>query len=427
MARGVTSALRRFLDSEATGGLLLIAAGALALIAANSGLAGRYHALLDAPAGPLSVRLWINDALMALFFLLVGLEIKREFLDGNLASWERRRLPLLAAAAGMAVPALLFLAIAGGDRALSRGWAIPAATDIAFAIGVLGLLGSRAPASLKLFLTTVAIADDLGAVAIIAFFYTETIRLAALAAAAAVLTAMWLLGRIGVTFLWVYLIAAALLWSAMLVSGVHPTIAGVLAAAAIPLVRTPGAPDAPDSPLHRLEHGLAPWVGFLILPLFGFANAGVTLSGAGAWLAPLPLAVALGLFAGKQAGIFGAVRLSVRFGWARPPRGATWLQIYGVALLCGIGFTMSLFIGALAFPGRPELVEQARIGILLGSLLSAVTGYLVLRFAPLRPLPPAPAGDKDEADLDMAPQALDLAAKSDAAPQEKLVLDPRGA
>jgi NhaA family Na+:H+ antiporter len=227
--------------------------------------------------------------------------------------------------------------------------------------------------------------------------------------------------------LWVYLAGAALLWCFVFLSGVHATIAGVLAAAAIPLVRTPGAPDAPHSPLHRLEHGLSPWVAFLILPLFGFANAGVALSGpgAGAWLAPLPLAIALGLFAGKQAGIFGAVRLSVRFGWAGRPRGATWLQIYGIALLCGIGFTMSLFIGALAFPGRPALAEQARIGILLGSLLSAVTGYLVLRLAPAWPGPIAPAAGKDETDLDMAPQAIDLAAKSDAAPQEKLVLDPR--
>jgi NhaA family Na+:H+ antiporter len=426
MARGVTSALRRFLGSEATGGLLLIAAGALALAAANSGLAARYHALLDAAAGPLSVHLWINDALMAFFFLLVGLEIKREFLDGNLATWERRRLPLIAAAAGMAVPALLFLAVAGGDPGLVRGWAIPAATDIAFAIGVLALLGSRAPASLKLFLTTVAIADDLGAVAIIALFYTDRLNLAALAAAAAILVALWLAGRSGVTRTWVYLAGAALLWCFIFLSGVHATIAGVLAAAAIPLVRTPGAPDAPHSPLHRLEHGLSPWVAFLILPLFGFANAGVALGGPGAWLAPLPLGIAIGLFAGKQAGIFGAVRLSVRFGWAGRPRGATWLQIYGIALLCGIGFTMSLFIGALAFPDRPALAEQARIGILLGSFLSAVTGYLVLRLAPARPGPIAPAAGKDDSDLDMAPQALDLTAKSDAAPQEKLVLDPRG-
>ena len=402
MAKSGKSALRRFLDSEATGGMLLIAAAALALIAANSSLAAPYHELLGAAAGPLSVHLWINDALMAFFFLLVGLEIKREFLDGSLATWERRRLPLIAAAAGMAVPALVFLLVAGGDPKLARGWAIPAATDIAFAIGVLALLGSRAPASLKLFLTTVAIADDLGAVAIIAFVYTDALNLAALAAAAAIVLALWLLGKAGVTRLSVYLTGAALLWYVVFLSGVHATIAGVLAAAAIPLIKTPGAPDSPHSPLHRLEHGLSPWVAFMILPLFGFANAGVVLSGPGAgdWFAPLPLAIALGLFAGKQAGIFGAVRLSVRFGWAGRPRGATWLQVYGVALLCGIGFTMSLFIATLAFPGRPALAEEARIGILMGSFLSAVAGYLVLRFAPAPAVPIAAPPDRDLADIE---------------------------
>lgn len=402
MVKSGKSALRRFLDSEATGGMLLIAAAALALVAANSGLARPYHDLLGAAAGPLSVHLWINDALMAFFFLLVGLEIKREFLDGNLATWERRRLPLIAAAAGMAVPALVFLAVAGGDPKLARGWAIPAATDIAFAIGVLALLGSRAPASLKLFLTTVAIADDLGAVAIIAFVYTDALNLAALAAAAAIVLALWLLGKAGVTRLPVYLTGAALLWYFVFLSGVHATIAGVLAAAAIPLIKTPGAPDSPHSPLHRLEHGLSPWVAFMILPLFGFANAGVALSGpgAGAWFAPLPLAIALGLFAGKQAGIFGAVRLGVGLGWATRPRGATWLQVYGVALLCGIGFTMSLFIATLAFPGQPALAEEARIGILLGSFLSAVTGYLVLRLAPAPAAPIASPSDRDLADIE---------------------------
>ena len=397
MAQREQSALRRFLGSEAAGGMLLVGAGALALIAANGPLAGLYHDLLGAAAGPLSVHMWINDALMALFFLLVGLEIKREFLDGNLASWERRRLPLIAAASGMAMPALVYLAVAGGDPLLARGWAIPAATDIAFAIGVLALLGSRAPASLKLFLTTVAIADDLGAVAIIALVYTDKLNPAALGAAAVILFALWLLGRIGVRLLWVFLGGAALLWYAVFLSGVHATIAGVLAAAVIPLVKSPGAPDAADSPLHRLEHGLSPWVGYLILPLFGFANAGVAL-GTGALYEPLPLAVALGLFAGKQAGIFGAVRLSDRFGWAVRPRGATWLQVYGVALLCGIGFTMSLFIGTLAFPVRPALAEQARIGILAGSFLSAVAGYLVLRLAPA-PASNAPAAEKDEGEL----------------------------
>jgi len=394
---GRRSALRHFLDSEAAGGLLLMAAAALALIVANGPLGETYRHLLHAQTGPvlspklgpMNVHLWINDGLMALFFLLVGLEIKREFVDGSLATWEKRRLPLIAAAAGMAVPAILYLALAGGDPVLARGWAIPAATDIAFAIAVLALLGSRAPASLKLFLTTVAIADDLGAVAIIAFFYTEGLNLPALGAGAAILLFMVAMGRSGVVRLWPYLIAASLLWYAILLSGVHATVAGVLAAAVIPLRRTPGAPDAEDSVLHRLEHRLAPWVAFGIVPLFGFANAGVSLAGLdpALLLSPLPLGIAAGLFAGKQIGIFAAVRLSVALGIASRPRGATWLQIYGVALLCGIGFTMSLFIGGLAFPGHPALAEQAKMGTLAGSLLSALAGYALLRLAPPRSEP----------------------------------------
>jgi Na+:H+ antiporter, NhaA family len=405
MAKSGRSALRRFLDSEATGGWLLIGAAGLALIAANSGLAACYRALLDAAAGPalspalgpMTVHMWINDALMAVFFLLVGLEIKRAFAGGDLAGWDRRRLPLIAAAAGMAAPALIYLAIAGGDPLLARGWAIPAATDIAFAIGVLALLGRRVPASLKLFLIAVAIADDLGAVAIIAIAYTDALNLAALGAAAAILLGLALLGRRGVAGLWAYLTGFALLWYAVLLSGVNPTIAGVLAAAAVPLRR-----DVAQSPLHRLEHALSPWVAWLIVPLFGFANAGVALGGAGSgtWLAPLPLAIALGLFLGKQAGIFGAVRLCVGLSLAPRPRGATWLQVYGIALLCGIGFTMSLFIGALAFPGRPALAEEAKIGILVGSLMSAAAGFLVLRFAPAPPAAAAPSPGTDEAELD---------------------------
>ncbi|MEA3030742.1 MAG: Na+:H+ antiporter, NhaA family [Sphingomonadales bacterium] len=379
--KGAESAVRRLLDSETLGGLLLIAAAGGALIAANSALAPAYRALLDAALGPMSVQHWINEALMAAFFLLVGLEIKREFLGGNLAAWDKRRLPLIAAAAGMAAPALVYLALARGDAALTGGWAIPAATDIAFALGVLALVGSRVPASLKLFLLTVAIADDLGAVAIIALVYTRALDPLALGAAASIFAVLWLLGRIGVTSLWAYLLGAVLLWCAVLLSGVHATVAGVLAAAVVPI-----GPDEAHSPLHRLEHGLAPLVGWLIVPLFGFANAGVALGGLGlgAAFAPLPLGIALGLFLGKQAGIFGAVRLCVGLGWAARPSGATWLQVYGIALLCGIGFTMSLFIGALAFAGRPPLIEEAKIGILLGSLSSALAGYLVLRLAPDR-------------------------------------------
>ncbi|HYI47726.1 MAG TPA: Na+/H+ antiporter NhaA [Allosphingosinicella sp.] len=386
------SALRAFLKSEAAGGIVLMAAAGLALIVANSPLAEAYRhflhfetgPVLSPKLGPMTLHLWINDGLMALFFLLVGLEIKREFVDGRLSTWDRRRLPVIAAAVGMAVPAALYLAFTAGAGGLGRGWAIPAATDIAFAIGVLALLGSRAPTSLKLFLTTVAIADDLGAVAIIALAYTASLDTLALGAAAAILVALYAMGRRGVHRLWPYLIGAVLLWYAMLLSGVHATVAGVLAALTIPVIATPGTPDSADSPLHRLEHGLGPWVAFLIVPLFGFANAGVSLEGVGLerLLAPLPLGIAAGLFLGKQIGIFGAVWLTVRFGLASALRGATWLQIWGVAMLCGIGFTMSLFIGALAFPGDPARVEEAKLGILAGSFLSALGGYLVLRLAP---------------------------------------------
>ncbi len=389
------SALRDFLESESAGGMLLIFAAILAMIVANSSFGTVYHDAIHAVTGPIltdklgpmTIHLWINDGLMAIFFLLVGLEIKREFVDGRLASWDRRRLPFIAAAAGMAVPAALYMAFAGGEPGLAQGWAIPAATDIAFAMGVLALLGKRAPTSLKLFLVTVAIVDDMGAVAIIALFYTAGINLIALGAAAAILGVMFACNRGGVKILVIYLILFALLWYAMLLSGVHATIAGVLAAMMIPFERTPGAPDSATSPLHRLEHALHPWVAFAIVPLFGFANAGVDISGLTAEqiFAPLPLGIAAGLFIGKQIGIFGSVWLSVKLGIAGKLRGATWLQIYGVAMLCGIGFTMSLFIGGLAFPGDALLIEEAKIGILMGSLAAALVGFAILRFAPLHP------------------------------------------
>ena len=386
MADRPRSILRAFLDSEATGGIVLIAAAALAMIVANSALAPAYFEALGAKLGPLSIHHWINDGLMALFFLLVGLEIKREFVDGHLASRADRALPMIAAAGGMAVPALVFLAIAGGVPGLARGWAIPSATDIAFAIGVIALLGRRAPASLKLFLTTVAIVDDMGAVLIIALAYTAGISGPALLAAAILMAAMFVMNRAGVIRLWPYLIAFAGLWVAVLLSGIHATIAGVLAAAMIPVRASPGAPDAHDSPLHHLEHGLQPWVAYAIVPLFGFANAGVSLAGIGLaqLLAPLPLGVAAGLFFGKQIGVFASVRLAVRFGLGTRPLGASWLQVYGVALLCGIGFTMSLFIGSLAF-SDPLLINEVKIGVLMGSILSAVAGFAVLRVA--KPLP----------------------------------------
>jgi Na+:H+ antiporter, NhaA family len=384
------SALREFLASEAAGGILLMAAAALAMLVANSAFAADYFHLIHAVTGPeltsklgpMTVHLWINDGLMAIFFLLVGLEIKREFTDGHLVTWADRRLPMIAAAAGMIFPAIIYLLIAGGDPALVRGWAIPAATDIAFAIGVLALLGSRAPASLKLFLTTVAIVDDMGAVAIIALFYSAELNVTALAAAAIIWLAMMALNRFRVTALWPYLLLAALLWYTILLSGVHATIAGVMAAFAVPFRRTIAAPDAEDSALHRLEHALAKPVAFFIVPLFGFANAGVSLEGISlaALVAPLPLGIALGLFLGKQLGIFGSVWAAVKLGIAVRPKDASWTQVYGVALLCGIGFTMSLFIGGLAFTD-PLQGDAVKIGVLMGSLLSAVAGYALLRVA----------------------------------------------
>ncbi|MDV3458566.1 Na+/H+ antiporter NhaA [Sphingomonas sp. HF-S4] len=395
LQRRARSTLRQFLHSEAAGGIILMIAAAAAMLVANlPGVAESYfHALhavtgpvISRKYGPMTLHLWINDAAMALFFLLVGLEIKREFVDGRLASWDRRRLPVVAAAAGMAVPAAIFLLAAGGQPGIANGWAIPAATDIAFAIGVLAILGKRAPTSLKLFLTTVAIVDDLGAVVIIALFYTAKLDLTALAGAAAVLAAMVALNRAGVKKLTPFLLLACLLWIFVFRSGVHATVAGVLTALTIPITRSPAAPDDAQSPLHRLEHGLHPWSAFVIVPLFGFANAGVSLAGMtpAILLKPLPLGIALGLFLGKQIGIFACVWIADRTGFAKRPGWASWLQVYGVALLAGIGFTMSLFIGGLAFPGDALLADEVKVGVLAGSVLSAVAGYLVLRFAPPR-------------------------------------------
>ncbi|WP_159759666.1 Na+/H+ antiporter NhaA [Sphingomonas sp. 8AM] len=382
------SALRAFLNGEAVSGIVLMLAAAAAMIVANSPLANDYFALLQWHVGPLSVLHWIDDALMALFFLLVGLEIKCELVDGHLSSWSDRALPTIAAASGMAVPALIYLFVVAGSPGLARGWAIPSATDIAFAIGVMALLGPRVPASLKLFLTTVAIVDDMGAVVVIALAYTASIGGVALLAAAAIMGVMAVLGRRGVTRLWPYLLLSVALWGAVWMSGVHATIAGVLAALMIPIRCSPGAPDDARSPLHRLEHGLQPWVAFLVVPVFGFANAGVSLAGVGVatLLQPLPLGVAAGLAIGKQLGVFGAVAAAVRFGWAQRPRDASWVQIYGAALLCGIGFTMSLFIGGLAFADAAH-VDAVKIGVLAGSLLSAAAGFAVLRLASFRRVP----------------------------------------
>jgi NhaA family Na+:H+ antiporter len=374
--------VRSFLASEASGGILLIAAAALAMALANSPAAPIYFQALNSYLGPLTIAHWVNDALMAVFFFLVGLEVKRELVDGNLSTWRDRRLPMIAAVGGMVVPAILYLLVTNGAPSLARGWAIPAATDIAFALGVLALLGRRAPASLKLFLTSVAVVDDIGAVAIIAIGYTATLNVVALLAALVILILMLGMNRAGEKRLGPFLALSLALWLAVMLSGVHPTVAGVLAALTIPIDRSPGAPDSALSLLHRLEHLIQPWVAYLIVPLFGFANAGVSLRGLG-WqslFAPLPLGIATALFIGKQLGIFGSVRVAVALGIAKRPRGTSWPQIYGVSLLCGIGFTMSLFIGGLAFDD-PALADAVKIGVLGGSVLSAVVGYLVFLMA----------------------------------------------
>lgn len=378
--RRPTSVIRAFLDNASSGGLVLMGAAVLALIVANSPLGTAYDEALHAYIGGLSLLHWINDGLMAVFFLMVGLEIKREVVDGQLSTWSRRVLPGSAALGGMIGPALVFLAFNMGGGGHPEGWAIPAATDIAFALGVLSLLGSRVPLTLKVFLTALAIIDDLGAVIIIALFYTSSIDALALGGAAAVIGVLVALNRFGVRNLVPYLLLGALLWFLVLQSGVHATLAGVVLALTIPLKKSPTQPDDMESPLHQLEHAIQPWVTFLVVPIFGFANAGVSFAGMSvSQLAdPVPLGVAAGLFLGKQLGVFGASALVIRAGWAELPMYASWRQLYGVALLCGIGFTMSLFIGLLAFPDSTLLQNEVKIGVLLGSLLSGLAGALLL-------------------------------------------------
>ena len=363
-------------------GVLLMGAALLALILANTGLATAYHSLLETPLGPqlprlgvLSIHQWIADGLMAIFFLLVGLEVKREWYDGRLSTAAQRRLPIIAAVAGMAVPALVYLAMTGADPALIRGWAIPSATDIAFAIGILALLGKGANPSLKLVLVAIAIIDDIGAVIIIALVYTANLDAVAIGAAAAIVGLMAMMNLLGVRRLLPYIVAFAALWVAMLASGVHATISGVLAALTIPLGH-----GEQRSPLKRLEHAIHPWVMLGIVPLFGLASAGVRIEGFGQLLEPVPLAIIAGLFLGKQAGVFGSIWLMVRFGIATRTPTTPWIQIYGAALLTGVGFTMSLFIGALAF-NDPHVVDSAKLGTLVGSLLAGMAGWAVLYFS----------------------------------------------
>jgi NhaA family Na+:H+ antiporter len=381
--------IREFLRMEASGGIILVAAAVVALLWANSPFGSWYDAILQLPvavqvgaaklAKPLL--LWINDGLMAIFFLLVGMEIKREVLQGELSSPAKAALPAIAAMGGMVAPAGIYLLINAGNPEALRGWAIPAATDIAFAVGVLTLLGRHAPASLKIFLLALAILDDLGAIAIIAAFYTAELSWIALGFATLAIVGLGVLNALGVQRLGGYILLGAFLWVCVLESGVHATLAGVVTAFAIPLAARPGEPDD-LSPLHRLEHALHPWVAFAILPVFAFANAGVSLSGTS--LATLgesiPLGIAAGLFLGKQLGVIAATWVAVRLGVGALPEGANWTQVYGVALLTGIGFTMSLFIGALAFE-TAEHAAAVRIGVIGGSLLSAVAGYAVLRLS----------------------------------------------
>ncbi len=381
------SAITEFLKLESASGILLVIAGVLALIAANTPLAGGYSALLEMP---FSIRLgeftldkpfviWVNDLLMAIFFLLVGLEIKREVTMGELSDSAKIALPAVAALGGMVVPAAIYAAVNWGDPVGIRGWAIPSATDIAFALGVLSLFGERVPVGLKIFLMTLAVLDDLGAIVIIALFYTSDLSVTALVLAAIAVAALLALNRAGVMRVAPYILVGTMLWLCVLKSGVHATLAGVVTALFVP-ARDPAHPDHP--PLQALEHALHPWVAFAILPIFAFANAGVSLAGFSLrdLLQPIPLGIMLGLVVGKQAGVFVFAWVAVKLGLARLPAGVGFRHVYGAAILCGIGFTMSLFIGMLAFENMAsgEVVVIDRLGILVGSLVSAVAGYFVL-------------------------------------------------
>ena len=378
--------LQRLFRHEAASGIALMLAAALALILANSPFAASYDLLLSTHG---SVRigdfgidkpllLWINDGLMAIFFLLVGLEIKREVIGGELSDRKRALLPAAAAIGGMIIPALTYLGFTWNTPGAASGWAIPSATDIAFSLGVMALLGSRVPASLKLFLTALAIIDDLGAIVIIAVFYTEELSWVSIDVALAALAVLLFLNLAGVQRVIWYLLVGLVLWVFVLKSGVHATLAGVALALAIPFKEGP----AGGSPLIRIEHELAPWVGFGILPLFGFANAGLSFAELppASLLGSVPLGIAAGLFFGKQIGVFGSAALVIRAGWANLPSDAGWVALYGTSILTGIGFTMSLFIGTLAV-GESRYEAMMRLGVLLGSALSGIIGAIVLGFA----------------------------------------------
>ena len=393
LVAAATRPFRALFQSDAKEGILLIFVAIAAMAVANSALGGAYHTLFDSrlawsPVPKLdSLHMWINDALMVVFFFVVGLEVKREVLIGDLSDGKTLRLPVMAAFAGMAVPAAIYLTIVGDDALLRRGWAIPSATDIAFAMGVVGLLGKRIPAGARLFLLTVAIVDDIGAVLIIALFYTSQLKLLWLFASVAAFGALMLLNWYGINRRRWYVIGTAVLWLCVLHSGVHATIAGVLAAFTIPMRTRDNVPL-----LENFEHKLVGWNAYVVVPLFGFANAGVDLRGVGfgSLFLPLPLAIAAGLVVGKQAGIFGAVLLADKLGISPRPGGINWIQTWGIATLCGIGFTMSLFIATLSYFGNAELYNEAKIGVLSGTLVSLLLGYVILRLSSPLPADNAP-------------------------------------
>ncbi len=374
---------KAFLNKDTAGGIVLIVAALSALLMNNSSLSTWYSSLLNMPVvvaiGSFEIAkpmlLWVNDGLMAIFFFLVGLEIKREVISGELSSLDRALLPVIAAIGGMLVPALVFVGVNMSIPDNMMGWAIPAATDIAFALGILALIGPGVPTSLKVLLLGIAIIDDLGAILAIALFYTSDVSAVSLLIGFAGLAVLALMNRLGVRVLTPYLLIGLVIWVAVLKSGVHATLAGVLIALAIPMRKEHGV-----SLLQEVEHDLHPWVAFAILPIFAFFNSGVSFSGLSVeiLLSPLPLGIALGLFLGKQIGVFAFSWISVKAGLCRLPKGVTWSQVYGLACLAGIGFTMSLFIGTLAFE-TDEQLNAVRLGVIMGSVLSALVGVIVLK------------------------------------------------
>ena len=379
----VGAALKDFLKQESAGGIFLIVAAALALVIANSPFAASYFGTLQTNLNlsfgdfvlDKALILWINDGLMAIFFFLIGLEVKREVIDGQLSSWNQASLPLAAAIGGMAIPALIYVGFNLNSPESIGGWAIPAATDIAFALGILSLLGPRVPVAIKALLLAIAVIDDIGAILVIALFYSGEIKLDMLAGAGAMLALMFVIGRLRIGSAIPYVLLTVIMWVFVLKSGVHATLAGVTAAMMVPTVARDGSYFA-----ERLEHEMHPWVAFVIIPIFGFANAGVSLSGLtpADLLAPLPLGIALGLLVGKQLGIVGFAWLAVKTGLAKLPEGVSWAKVHGLSLLAGIGFTMSLFIGNLAFTD-PAQIDAVKIGVLSGSLIAAIAGFLLLR------------------------------------------------